>query len=63
MKVCSIDGITAEFYGECPTLVVQDRDEPGQVADMTTMLAQANINIATMQPVPRCERRSGSNCN
>ena len=48
MKVCSIDGITAEFYGECPTLVVQDRDEPGQVADMTTMLAQANINIATM---------------
>lgn len=49
VKVCQIDGLDANFYGELPTLVVQNRDQPGHVSDIASMLAHKSINIATMQ--------------
>lgn len=49
IKVCQIDGIDTNFSGEYNTLVVHNLDQPGHVAQVTTLLAQQNVNIATMQ--------------
>lgn len=47
--VNKIDGITVNCSGECPTLIVHNQDKPGQIAEVTSMMAQKAINIATMQ--------------
>lgn len=44
-----LDGITVNCTGEGPTLIVHNQDHPGHVAEVTTMLAQKGINIATLQ--------------
>lgn len=49
VKICEIDGVAANFYGDYPTLVVQNKDQPGLVSDVTAMLARRAINIATIQ--------------
>lgn len=49
VKICQIDGLEANFYGDYPTLVVQNRDQPGHVSDVASMLAHKSVNIATMQ--------------
>ena len=49
IQVCKIDGIDTNFSGDCNTLVVHNLDQPGHVAQVTTILAQRNVNIATMQ--------------
>ncbi len=49
IRVCQIDGIETNFSGEYNTLVVHNLDQPGHVAQVTTILAQRNVNIATMQ--------------
>ena len=49
MKICKIDGYEANFCAESPTLIVQNLDQPGCVATVTTMLSQLGINIATLQ--------------
>ena len=49
MKICKIDGYEANFCAEYPTLIVQNLDQPGCVATVTTMLSQLGINIATLQ--------------
>lgn len=49
MKICSIDGMEANFCAEYPTLIVQNIDQPGCVASVTTMLSELEINIATLQ--------------
>lgn len=49
MKICRIDGMEANFCAEYPTLIVQNMDQPGCVASVTSMLSELEINIATLQ--------------
>lgn len=49
IQVCELDGITVNFSGEYPTLVVYIVDQPGQVTEVTAMLGHRAINIATLQ--------------
>lgn len=49
IRVTQIDGLEASFTGELPTLVVHNADAPGHVARVTGLLAQAGLNVATMQ--------------
>lgn len=55
IRICEIDGLTASFSGETPTLVVYNQDRPGCIVNVTSKLGSAGINIATMQ-VYRDER-------
>lgn len=50
-RICvnRIDGIDVNFSGEMNTLIVHNIDVPGNVSRITGMLAEARINIATMQ--------------
>ena len=48
-NIAQIDGIETNFSGENPTLIVHNQDQPGHVAEVTSMLAQKKINIATLQ--------------
>ncbi len=49
IQICEIDGITVNFSGESPTLIVHNLDQPGHVTEVTSMLAHKSVNIATMQ--------------
>lgn len=49
VKICEIDGLAANFYGDYPTLVVLNRDKPGLISGVTAILASEGINIATLQ--------------
>lgn len=49
IEICELDGITANFSGEYPTLIVHNLDQPGHVTEVTSMLGHKGINIATMQ--------------
>lgn len=49
IKVCSLNGMEANFTAEHPTLIVQNMDKPGIANEVTAALACENINIATMQ--------------
>jgi len=49
MKICKIDGMEANFCADYPTLIIQNLDQPGCVATVTTMLSELGINIATLQ--------------
>lgn len=50
-----IDGLTVNFSGDMPTLIVHHDDAPGHISEITTILSQLNLNIASMQ-VYRKER-------
>lgn len=49
INIASIDGLSANFSGEYPTLIVHNLDQPGHVAEVTSMLAHKSVNIATLQ--------------
>ncbi len=49
IEICELDGITANFSGEYPTLIVHNLDQPGHVTEVTSMLGHKGVNIATMQ--------------
>lgn len=49
IRICQLDGLNANFSGDYPTLIVRNIDQPGHVAEVTSMLAHKSINIATMQ--------------
>lgn len=49
IQICEIDGITVNFSGDFPTLVVHNLDMPGHVTAVSGLLGKNNINIATMQ--------------
>jgi L-serine dehydratase len=49
ISVCQIDGLTANFGADYPTLIVHNEDQPGHVSNVTTMLGKSSVNIATMQ--------------
>ena len=49
IRVNSIDGMTAAFSGDLPTLVIRNQDKPGIVSEVSSCLARHEVNIATMQ--------------
>ncbi len=49
INIASLDGITTNFSGEKPTLVVHNLDRPGCVSEVTSVLSHNGVNIATMQ--------------
>ncbi len=49
INIASIDGLSANFSGDYPTLIVHNMDQPGHVAEVTSMLSHKSVNIATMQ--------------
>lgn len=50
-RICinEIDGLTTDFSGEHPTLIVHNLDQPGHVAEVTSMLQHKAVNIAAMK--------------
>ena len=49
IEVCEIDGLSASFGGNYPTLIVNHKDIPGRVTEVTARLSERNVNIATMK--------------
>lgn len=49
IRVDKLDGIDVNFSGDVPTLVVRNEDQPGLVAEVTSLLCAMAVNIATMQ--------------
>ncbi len=49
INIASIDGLSANFSGDYPTLIVHNLDQPGHVAEVTSMLSHKSVNIASMQ--------------
>lgn len=49
IRIQEIDGLTANFCGDYPTLIIHNLDQPGHVTEVTSLLACKSINIATMQ--------------
>lgn len=49
INIASIDGLSANFSGDNPTLIVHNKDQPGHVAEVTSMLSHKSVNIASMQ--------------
>ena len=49
IQICELDGLTANFSGDYPTLIVHNVDQPGHVTEVTSMLAHKSVNIASMQ--------------
>ncbi len=49
INIASIDGLSANFSGDYPTLIVHNLDQPGHVAEVTSMLSHKSVNIAAMQ--------------
>lgn len=49
IRVFQVDGLDTSFSGELPTLVVHNSDQPGCVSQVTGVLANRGINVATLQ--------------
>lgn len=49
IQVCELNGLSANFSGDYPTLIVHNIDQPGRVTEVTSMLARESVNIAMMQ--------------
>lgn len=49
IRVQYLNGMEVGFSGERTTLIIQHRDTPGAIAQVSQMLAWANMNIATMR--------------
>jgi len=49
IEVCEIDGLSASFGGDYPTLIINHTDRPGRVTAVTARLSECNVNIATMK--------------
>ena len=43
IKICELDGLTANFSGDYPTLIVHNIDQPGHVTEVTSMLAHKSV--------------------
>lgn len=49
INISQIDGLTANVNGDYPTLIVHNVDQPGHVAEVTSMLSHKSVNIASMK--------------
>ena len=48
IMVVEMNGLRVSFSGDLPTLIVQNRDQPGHVRDVSGVLAAGGVNIATL---------------
>lgn len=48
IEICQIDGIDTNFSGNYNTLIVHNLDQPGHIAEITSMLSHKSVNIASM---------------
>jgi len=48
IMVVEMNGLRVSFTGDLPTLIVQNRDQPGHVRDVSDILAKEGVNIATL---------------
>ncbi|MDX2192565.1 MAG: L-serine ammonia-lyase, iron-sulfur-dependent subunit beta [Gemmatimonadales bacterium] len=53
IRITEIDGFGVEITGNYPTIVVGAQDVPGILAHVSTVLAGADINVATMRMARR----------
>ncbi len=49
VRVTEIDGLSMNFSGDYPTLIVRNEDRPGMVTEVTSLLGSSRINVASMQ--------------
>ncbi len=49
IRIAAIDGRAVNVTGEYPALIVHNLDQPGCVAEVTSVLDQISVNIASMQ--------------
>jgi len=49
VKVFEVDGMECTFSGDLPTLVIHNADRPGCVSNVTIILANLGLNVATLQ--------------
>lgn len=49
IRVESIDGLEVNFSGEDDTLIIRHQDRPGEIAQVTDLVARADVNIAAMR--------------
>ena len=49
IMVTDLNGMQVKFAGDLPTIIVQNVDQPGRVGVVASMLADENVNIATLQ--------------
>lgn len=47
--VIGIDDFDVEMTGELPVLLVEHQDRPGEIAAVSSLLAEADVNIASMR--------------
>ena len=48
IMVVEMNGLRVNFSGDLPTLIVQNRDQPGHVRDVSDILSRTGVNIATL---------------
>ena len=58
IQVTSLNGVAVSFTGAYNTLIIQNKDDRGYIADVTTTLSRARVNIANMS---LCRRSRGGN--
>ena len=49
IRVEQLNGLTVSFTGAMDTLVISHTDAPGVIANVSSLIAALNVNIATMQ--------------
>lgn len=49
IEICEIDGLSASFGGDYPTLIVNHKDVPGRVTMVAACLSEFDVNIAAMK--------------
>jgi L-serine dehydratase len=49
IRINEIDGLSVNFSGDYPTLIIQNVDEPGRIALVTKALQDNQVNIAQMK--------------
>lgn len=49
IEITEVDGDKIQFTGEYPTLIIRQKDIPGVISNVTTLMYKANINIAFMK--------------
>lgn len=60
IKISEVNGNKVEFTGDYPTLIIAQKDVPGVVSKVTTLLYGEGINIAFMS-VFRKQKGHGAN--
>jgi len=48
INISRIDGLSANFSGDYPTLIVHNIDQPGHIAEVTSMLSHKSVNVASL---------------